>query len=1071
MSNEKRRVLILDDEVTVCKLVRQTLTDQGYQVGYCTSADQFHTRLPQGWDLILMDLNLPGVSGLEILKQLKAGDHKLAPVIILTGEDNDEVLEACFSAGAVDYITKPFSQVTLTSRVRNSIGLYAEMNGHRRKVEDLLEEFARFVPQDLVHRIYEGTYNSGDLLECNYTVFFGDIRSYTTISEKLGPKAMGQMLDRLYRIMEKAISENGGTVNEFIGDAVMALFSSDEGPDNAVRAANALHKGMDEFNLIEKEVGIPVINMGVGIHSGEVLIGALGSQKKVTSTVIGDTVNVTARIEELTKRFGAKTLISHQIRDRLVSPPKHMRHIEHLRVRGREEPLDLFEVYEDDAPHIRHCKDSTRIELSKGVDHYINGRFLEALKLFRACILANPSDALVYDYIKRCQYYIKFPPSSLAHLNLGKELLLDWNVRRRFSRQQVNVRMTLRSSYKDMARNKVEAEVVNLSMRGICFKFHGYVREHDTVILELQRGEEGSERFSLTGKVQWTRDLGGDEMLIGMETQALTPDEQKTNLQHLFEGENQEPDKLKVLILDDDVSLCRQLRRTLQDHGIMASYVARAEDLFVKLQESHFDLLLLDLFMPGTDGFEVLRQLQSQERWSSLPVITMTSDTDDALIDRCFSLGASDFISKPPNVRALLSRIRASVDTAGLMRKKSDEVQLTNQKLKELLIQSEEDSRNKGMVLANMSHELRTPLNGLVSTVDLIEGMSPDEEDYAALHGLMKRSIRRLTHTVTSMLDFSNLESSHQGLQKKPFELMKTIKASLSPVQQRHEGKEISFELKTSPDLPETVVGDSTRLYQVLTALVDNAFKFTHRGGVSLHVRLVESNRERCLLRFEVSDTGIGFDETNANSLFESFVQHDSSLTRGYEGSGLGLSIAKRCCEIMNSKVQYQSQLGEGSRFWFDVEMGLVTEGEVKTKIYLPPQEKEAFPENWRGRLLLAEDNEDNVELIRLFLKEEPWDLVVAVNGLDALKRYSRESWDLILMDVHMPEMDGLEATRKIREVEKRDRTRTPIVALTALAQDKDRQACLDAGMDDYLSKPVTKDRLNKKLREWVLKS
>lgn len=374
-----------------------------------------------------------------------------------------------------------------------------------------------------------------------------------------------------------------------------------------------------------------------------------------------------------------------------------------------------------------------------------------------------------------------------------------------------------------------------------------------------------------------------------------------------------------VLIVDDDLSNCRNLRENLKQHGFSSGYIIDPRSLLEKLDSAHYDLMIVDVFMPDIDGFEVIKMIREHEKWDTMPVLAMTSDHSEELIDRCFSAGFNDFITKPPQMKPLIARMNASLNIASIMQKRKDEVELANKKLKEFLIRSEEDARNKGLFLGIMSHELKTPLNGLVAAVELLQ-QKPSEEEQEGLFGLLQRSSRRLEETVTSLLEYAKLENHHYTCQIIEFALKDRMTECYNKVCGKYVHKDIQFEQYIDKQIPEVMIGDGTRLTQVISVFLDNAYKFTERGVVSLLINLVSEDDEKVKCRFEVVDTGIGFDELNSEMLFNSFVQIDQSLTRSYEGSGLGLSIAKRCCDILQSKIEYSSEVGRGSHFWFEAE-------------------------------------------------------------------------------------------------------------------------------------------------------
>jgi CheY-like chemotaxis protein len=734
-----------------------------------------------------------------------------------------------------------------------------------------------------------------------------------------------------------------------------------------------------------------------------------------------------------------------------------------MRIRGCLDHIDLYEDFSADSKNVREAKKQTKGSMEKGISAYQVGDFQKCMSFMAECAKQYPSDSIVFDYLKRSHYYFKFPPDSVEHLDMGENLLLDWNFRRRYSRKPIKLKARICGRNGELLLQEEEITVVNFSSKGLCFKSNLFFKLQETLLITLTDPALGE--ILKVAQVRWAETTAEGESLVGLETEALElVDLDKSN--SLIASYVKAPEQaMKVLILDDDLSQCRQTRQRLKQEGIEAGYITHSKDLVEKLESDHYQVLLLDLFMPDVDGFDVMKMLKTHERWCYLPVIVMTSETsNDELINKCFQLGASDFINKPPQIKALMARLRASVNTATVIKMKTEENKDMNTKLKQLLVRSEEDSRHKAMILANMSHELRTPLNGLVSTIDLIRSFSNETEEYEQLHQLMKRSSQRLVQTVNSFLNFSDSDSEEESSVVKAFHLEHTLESSVQQMAQKYIQKSLSFSLVLDPEVPLELKGDVMRFRQCFDSILDNAFKFTLDGEVTVLVVKLDISEHKARFRVHVADTGIGFDVSKADDLFEEFVQQDQSLSRNFEGSGLGLAIAKRSCHQLKSKIECKSVLGKGSEFWFDVEFDLQIPHQKHPSSLLASEPVEEKPKS----ILLVEDNEDNVELVQLLLRKKPWKLSIAVDGAQGVQKVKELSFDCVLMDVNMPVMDGLTATREIRALDDRERAQVPIVALTALVAAQDRQNCFDAGMNDYLSKPIEKKDLIAKIEEWI---
>ncbi len=269
--------------------------------------------------------------------------------------------------------------------------------------------------------------------------------------------------------------------------------------------------------------------------------------------------------------------------------------------------------------------------------------------------------------------------------------------------------------------------------------------------------------------------------------------------------------------------------------------------------------------------------------------------------------------------------------------------------------------------------------------------------------------------------------------------------------------------------LPEKMLGDSTRLTQMLINYLGNAIKFTEHGGITLRAKLIEEQENAVLVRFEVEDSGIGIDQAQLSRLFNPFAQADSSITRRYGGTGLGLVITKHLAELMAGQVGAESSVGHGSTFWFTARLGKISTAPVVLDNGVTTSDSaEAILVKMHAgkRILVAEDNEINQEVVKVYFHDTQLELEFANNGREAVEMAANQPFDLILMDMQMPELDGLEATKTIRQLP--GYATTPIIAMTANAFAEDRQTCIDAGMNDHLSKPVIPEVLYQALLKWL---
>jgi signal transduction histidine kinase/HPt (histidine-containing phosphotransfer) domain-containing protein len=386
------------------------------------------------------------------------------------------------------------------------------------------------------------------------------------------------------------------------------------------------------------------------------------------------------------------------------------------------------------------------------------------------------------------------------------------------------------------------------------------------------------------------------------------------------------------------------------------------------------------------------------------------------------------------------------------------EQKIFEQTLRDALEQAEASSRAKTEFLGNMSHEVRTPLNGILGIAQLLRRGEtlPAQERYLRL---LHDSGTRLLRIVNDVLDFSRVEAGHIDLVEDGFDLWQLVTdmVELHQPDAQQRGLDLSLYVDPAPALP--LIGDEQRIGQVLLNLLSNAMKFTEAGRVQVDLRLLESAGDSAVLRLSVSDTGIGIGDEQMETLFERFAQGDNSRTKKFGGTGLGLAICKALVDAMGGRISVDSQAGKGSTFTVQLELKTAS-SEQLTK---PPSE--ALSDDWQGAsVLVAEDDPVNQMVVQAMLENLGCCINIAGHGLEAVQKAATGSYDLILMDLHMPHLDGLQASVAIRAAE----DATPIIALTANILPTTPKECLAAGMNGYLSKPTSIEELENCLSAWV---
>ncbi len=391
-------------------------------------------------------------------------------------------------------------------------------------------------------------------------------------------------------------------------------------------------------------------------------------------------------------------------------------------------------------------------------------------------------------------------------------------------------------------------------------------------------------------------------------------------------------------------------------------------------------------------------------------------------------------------------------------------------------------SRAKSEFLANMSHELRTPLNGIVGFSDLL--LESDlGEPYRSYVENVHISAETLMTLINDVLDFSKIEAGKMELEMQQVDLGQLLRNAVQSVRMTAETKGLDLVLSVDDHLPELIGTDPYRLTQVIVNLLSNAVKFTEYGFVQLRTEVLAAGDERARLRFSVRDTGVGIEPHHQDAIFDSFTQADPSTTRRFGGTGLGLAISNRILEMLDSNLELESEPGTGSTFSFELEVSTVAAGETPTAAMgdgidaapVEPAPADAFRRSHDDRdvgpvrILVAEDEKINRLVTRRMIDRlvSNAEVVTANDGRRAVEVFASEEFDLVLMDVQMPEMDGYEAARAIRKAEGPERY-TPVIALTAGVVQGERERCLDAGMDDYVSKPVDLKRLEEALTRWL---
>ncbi|HLJ48723.1 MAG TPA: two-component regulator propeller domain-containing protein [Bryobacteraceae bacterium] len=471
-----------------------------------------------------------------------------------------------------------------------------------------------------------------------------------------------------------------------------------------------------------------------------------------------------------------------------------------------------------------------------------------------------------------------------------------------------------------------------------------------------------------------------------------------------------------------------------------------------------------DLHLPelpvGKYGFEVSAR-SARGVWSK-KAATFAFEILPPWYRTWWSLGACTVFLAMAIWGAYRWRVRRFINTRKQLEEKVAE---RTRDLQEAMVKAEESNRLKSEFLATMSHEIRTPMNAVLGMTDLVLSSEVNPENRENLEAV-KHAGGSLLALLNDILDLSKIEAGRMPVVAAPFSVYECVESCIQTMGIAAQQKGLDLSSRVSPDVPNLVVGDESRIRQVLINLVGNAIKFTERGSIRLETESDVSSRSEVTVRFTVSDTGIGVPPEQQKVIFEPFRQADSSMARRYGGSGLGLAICIRLVEAMGGRMTLESELGKGSRFAFSVPLK-----RSNTRVEPTPAVRSESPTVIPVRsvaVLLAEDNVVNQQLAARLLRKRGHTVTVVSNGAEAVSQYQKQQFEVILMDVQMPEMDGLAATVAIRESERSNGKRVPVIAMTANAMSGDRERCLEAGMDDYISKPFQAAELWAKVEKFA---
>ena len=525
---------------------------------------------------------------------------------------------------------------------------------------------------------------------------------------------------------------------------------------------------------------------------------------------------------------------------------------------------------------------------------------------------------------------------------------------------------------------------------------------------------------------------------------------------------------INILLVDDNKDILYTLQLALEQEGVHVFTTTVTSEVMDLCISKDISIILLDVNMPEINGIELLSQLKNNPLTEQVMVILITGqsmsseDTVNGL-----RLGAVDFLFKPLDLYITQAKINSLTTLLNYQReiqRKNIELENSQQELFLAVEHAKQSKALKENFLANMSHEIRTPLTAILGLSHLLK--TDTEQDKHHLLSLLEHTTQSLLALVNDILDSEKIDAGKIAINRIDVNIHNLIHNICDLMRPLALQKGLQLNCTIDPDIPGSIVADALRINQILTNLINNAIKFTEKGHIAVDLKVVGFFSSHVKLEIKVTDTGMGIAQESINKIFDRFEQADDKTWQNFGGTGLGLSIVKKLIELKGGTLDVQSEVGTGTTFTFTnlYKLSAVeTDSENSTSLKLA-----AYADSDDVTILLAEDDIMNQMITTRILKAWNIKVDVAADGAQACEKLSAKDYDLILMDTHMPVMNGYEATRKIRDEMTGDKKTVPIISFSASIMESDRAAAREAGVDAIISKPFKPADLYKKIRHFL---